>query len=59
MEKRSNNENCDCATRKHFPGHRGMAMPDRFWVTLKNQTNFEILSTAKIVLPKICQIFDL
>ena len=28
-------------TRKHFPGHTAMAMPDRFWVKLKNQTNFE------------------
>ena len=28
-------------TCKHFPGHRGMAMPDRFWVKLKNQTTFE------------------
>ena len=29
------------SSRKHFPGHRGMAMPDRFWVKLENQTNFE------------------
>ena len=43
--------------RKHFPGHRGMAMPDRFWVKLKNQTNFELLSTGKILLQKIFQIF--
>ena len=50
----SNNE-----ARKHFPGHRGMAMPDRFWVKLKNQTNFELLSTENILLPKIFQIFDL
>ena len=46
-------------SRKHFPGHRGMAMPDRFWVKLKNQTNFELLSTGKISLPKIFPIFDL
>ena len=45
--------------RKHFLRHRGMAMPDRFWVKLKNQTNFELLSTVEILLPKIFQIFDL
>ena len=46
-------------TCKHFPGHSGMAMPDRFWVKLKNQKNFELLSTGKNLLAKIFQIFDL
>ena len=45
--------------RKHFPGHRGMAMPDRFWVKLKNQTNFELLSKGKILSPNIFKTFDL
>ena len=49
----------DFISRKHFPGHRGMAMPDRFWVKLKNQTNFELLNTGKIILPKIFQLFGL
>ena len=59
-------EKCKLATvvvkllpRKHFPGHRGMAMLDRFGVKFKNQTNFELLSTGKILFPKIFQIFDL
>ena len=44
--------NLSFKARKHFPGHRGMAMPDRFWVKLKNQTNFELLSTGKKFITK-------